>query len=68
MMIGGLLTSFIASKLFMSSIVKKIYHIRKYDNIEYEANKAELSSSTLRGNYSKIVQNESFFKNKSTKI
>lgn len=37
--IGEICVGFIASKLFMSSIVRKIYHIRKYDNIEYEANK-----------------------------
>jgi hypothetical protein len=39
MLIGNLFVGFIASKLFMSSIVKKIYHIRKYDNIQYESRK-----------------------------
>ncbi|TNV82719.1 hypothetical protein FGO68_gene2428 [Halteria grandinella] len=69
MMIGGLLTSFIASKLFMSSIVKKIYHIRKYENIDYEATKAQQSSSGLgAGDYSKVQQNESFMKRLGTKI
>ena len=36
-MIGGLLVSFIAQKLFMASIIKKTYHIRKYENLEEEA-------------------------------
>ena len=34
-MIGGLLVTFLAQKLFISSIIKKIYHIRKYENIEH---------------------------------
>jgi hypothetical protein len=38
-MIGGLIVTFIASKMFMASIVRKIYHIRKYENIEEEADK-----------------------------
>ncbi len=38
-MIGGHFVTFFAQKLFMSSIIRKIYHIRKYDNIEKEANK-----------------------------
>jgi hypothetical protein len=36
-MIGGLLVGFLSQKLFMASIIKKIYHIRKYENIEHEA-------------------------------
>jgi hypothetical protein len=39
MILGNAFVGFIASKLFMSSIVRKIYHIRKYDNIKHEANK-----------------------------
>lgn len=38
-LIGELLVGFVASRIFMSSIIRKIYHIRKYDNIEYEASK-----------------------------
>ncbi|TNV82700.1 hypothetical protein FGO68_gene10121 [Halteria grandinella] len=38
-LIGEICVGFIAQKMFMSSIVRKIYHIRKYDNIEYEAKK-----------------------------
>ena len=36
-MIGGVLVAFLSQKLFMASIIKKIYHIRKYENIEHEA-------------------------------
>lgn len=35
--IGMLLVGFISQKMFMSKIVRKIYHIRKYDNIDHEA-------------------------------
>jgi hypothetical protein len=34
--IGSLIVGFFTQKLFMSKIVRKIYHIRKYDNIEHE--------------------------------
>ena len=30
---------FVTQKIFMSSIIKKTYHIRKYENIEDEMNK-----------------------------
>lgn len=35
--IGSLMVGFITQKMFMSEIVKKIYHIRQYDNIQREA-------------------------------
>lgn len=35
--IGVLIVGFITQKMFMSKIVRKIYHIRKYENIEHEA-------------------------------
>lgn len=34
--IGMLIVGFITQKMFMSKIVRKIYHIRKYENIEEE--------------------------------
>lgn len=34
--IGMLLVGFFSSRQFMSKIVRKIYHIRKYDNIDHE--------------------------------
>ena len=34
--IGGILISYVIRKLFLGSIMKKVYHIRKYDNIEDE--------------------------------
>ena len=34
--IGMLTVGFISQKIFMSKIVRKIYHIRKYDSIESE--------------------------------
>jgi hypothetical protein len=34
--IGTLIVGFFTQKMFMSKIVRKIYHIRKYDNIESE--------------------------------
>lgn len=36
---GQLIVGFFAEKVFISSILKKIYHMRKYDNIEYESKK-----------------------------
>jgi len=35
--IGSLIVGFFTQKLFMSKIVRKIYHIRKYENIEHES-------------------------------
>ena len=35
--IGTLIVGFFTQKMFMSKIVRKIYHIRKYDNIEHES-------------------------------
>ena len=37
--VGLLLVGFVTQKMFMSSILKKIYRIRNYDNIEHEAQK-----------------------------
>lgn len=37
--IGIVVVGFITQKIFMSKIVRKIYHIRRYENIEYEAKK-----------------------------
>lgn len=36
-MVGTLLIGFVTQKIFMSDIIKKIYHIRQYENIEREA-------------------------------
>lgn len=44
-MCGGVLVGFLAQKMFMSSIVKKIYHIRNYGNIEYEASHGNINNS-----------------------
>jgi len=38
--IGYVFVGVFAQKLFMSKIVRKIYHIRRYENLEYEAAKA----------------------------
>jgi hypothetical protein len=35
--IGYIFVGVFAQKLFMSKIVRKIYHIRRYENLEYEA-------------------------------
>jgi len=45
--IGVLIVGFISQKMFMSKIVRKIYHIRKYDNINHEAVKR--ANSTING-------------------
>ena len=34
--IGVVIVGFITQKMFMSKIIRKIYHIRKYENIEHE--------------------------------
>jgi hypothetical protein len=34
--IGFLIVGFVSQKMFMSKIIRKIYHIRKYENIENE--------------------------------
>ena len=54
--IGMLIVGFITQKMFMSKIVRKIYHIRKYENIEHEGqesvkvdgNEADQENSTQR--------------------
>jgi len=56
--IGMLIVGFITQKMFMSKIVRKIYHIRKYENIEQEphegntkkvdGNEADQENSTQR--------------------
>jgi hypothetical protein len=38
---GSVIVGFIASKMFMSKIVKKIYHIRRYENIDHEIKRRE---------------------------
>ena len=38
--IGVIIVGFFSQKLFMSKIIRKIYHVRKYDNIENEYNKS----------------------------
>ena len=40
--IGMLIVGFITQKMFMSKIVGKIYHIRKYENIEHEAQERKI--------------------------
>ncbi len=40
--IGMLIVGFITQKMFMSKIVRKIYHIRKYENIEHEAQERKI--------------------------
>ena len=42
--IGALIVGFITQKMFMSKIVRKIYHIRKYENIEHEEKKKRKSN------------------------
>ncbi len=34
--IGTILVSFVAQKVFISNIVRRIYQVRKYDNIKTE--------------------------------
>jgi len=34
--IGTLIIGLIARKIFLSSIIRKVYHVRNYENIEYE--------------------------------
>jgi hypothetical protein len=55
---GELLVGFITQKMFMSSIVKKIYHMRKYDNISHEAKKHFNASSLPLGSDAKIDYDE----------
>jgi hypothetical protein len=35
--IGYIFVGFFAQKFFMSKIIRKIYHIRRYENLEHEA-------------------------------
>jgi hypothetical protein len=37
LLIGSLFVNYLASRMFMSSIVRRIYQIRRYDNLEDEA-------------------------------
>ena len=46
-MIGSVLVNYIAGRMFMGSIVKKVYQIRNYKNFEEEAKKG--LNSTLEG-------------------
>jgi hypothetical protein len=47
LLVGGLLVGFITQKMFMASIIKKTYHIRKYDNIEDEMKKRNNNGDVL---------------------
>ena len=42
---GSVLVNYIAGRMFMGSIVKKVYQIRNYKNIEAEANKKPAANS-----------------------
>jgi len=44
-MLGSWLVTYWAQKLFMSSIVRKIYQIRKYENIDNELKKIGASDN-----------------------
>jgi len=35
--------------MFMSKVISKIYHIRKYDNIDHEASKKSSTQIALKG-------------------
>jgi len=48
--IGMVIVGFITQKMFMSKIVRKIYHIRKYENIDHEADKRKELNSPKNGN------------------
>jgi hypothetical protein len=48
--IGMLIVGFITQKMFMSKIVRKIYHIRKYENIENEAQDKKGMKVAVDGN------------------
>ena len=41
--IGMIFVSFLSQKMLMSKIIKKIYHIRKYENIDNEINRKKNS-------------------------
>jgi hypothetical protein len=44
--IGMIFVGFVAQKIFMSKIVRKIYHIRRYENIDYEIEKRRSNTGT----------------------
>lgn len=44
---GMVVVGFLAQKMFMSKIVKKIYHIRKYDNLDHEIKRKKSLESHL---------------------
>ena len=48
--IGAIIVGFITQKMFMSKIVRKIYHIRKYENIEHEAQERQTRKVKVDGN------------------
>ena len=48
--IGVMIVGFITQKMFMSKIVRKIYHIRKYENIEHEAQTRKTKKVQIDGN------------------
>lgn len=48
--IGVMIVGFITQKMFMSKIVQKIYHIRKYENIENESQGRKTKKVKVDGN------------------
>ncbi len=48
--IGVMIVGLITQKMFMSKIVRKIYHIRKYENIEHEAQARKTKKVQIDGN------------------
>jgi hypothetical protein len=41
-LLGSAIIGLIARKIFLSSIIRKVYHVRKYDNIKYEVNRKDI--------------------------
>lgn len=66
LIVGELIVGFFAEKLFISSILKKIYHMRKYENIEHESKKHDggtprrrLSARALNGpDYNNLAEGD----------
>jgi hypothetical protein len=46
---------FLAQKMFMSKIVKKIYHIRKYDNLDHEIEKRKHQDTSVTHHFAEIL-------------
>ena len=62
--IGMLIVGFITQKMFMSKIVRKIYHIRKYENIDHEARKQSAAAGAKEGDGPSV--DESFKRDEET--